>query len=308
VRTAVIHIMLALLCVQALWLTGCDEKPGPSPADRAVVKRTIRIGLVPEVDIFAQKKRYELITGYLEEELGINIELKAFAHYGELVAGFATEGLDGAFFGCFTGALAMKKLGVSLLARPEGKDGASTSQGVLFARREARLRTAADLRGKRFAFVDRATTAGWLLPLHFFQELGIADYGQWFSETYFAGTHEDAIHDVLNGAADLGVAKGSIFEELAGREARVAEELEILATSIAVPENALAVRTGLAAEFVAELKQALLGMDRGAKGREILERFGAVRFVEARPEDYEAVIGYAAQVGQGLDGTPEGGE
>ena len=49
------------------------------------------------------------------------------------------------------------------------------------------------MKGKTFAFVDKATTAGHLLPLAYFKAHGIQDYKTYFKETYFAGTHENAI-------------------------------------------------------------------------------------------------------------------
>ena len=54
------------------------------------------------------------------------------------------------------------------------------------------------MKGKTFAFVDKATTAGYLLPLAYFKHNGINDYNKFFKKTYFTGTHEDAIYDVLN--------------------------------------------------------------------------------------------------------------
>lgn len=39
------------------------------------------------------------------------------------------------------------------------------------------------MKSKRFVFVDKATTAGWLLPLHFFRERGLENYQHWFLRT-----------------------------------------------------------------------------------------------------------------------------
>ena len=78
---------------------------------------------------------------------------------------------------------------------------------------------------------DKATTAGWLLPLHYFREHGIDDYKSWLSESYFAGTHEGAIHDVLERKADVGAAKNTVFSRLASSDPRVPGELMILRRS-----------------------------------------------------------------------------
>jgi len=85
---------------------------------------------------------------------------------------------------------------------------------------EMQRRRAQDMRGKTFAFVDKATTAGYLLPLVYFKENGINDYPTFLKETYFAGTHEDAIYDVLNRKAEITAAIGRVREN-ATRYARL---------------------------------------------------------------------------------------
>lgn len=51
------------------------------------------------------------------------------------------ERLDGAFFGSFTHVLAHAKLGVEVLARPEGEDGSSTCCGLPVTRKDGGIRS-----------------------------------------------------------------------------------------------------------------------------------------------------------------------
>ena len=144
-----------------------------------------------------------------------------------------------------------------------------------------------------FAFVDRATTAGYLLPLDYFRRNGIADYRTYFRETWFTGTHEDAIYDVLDGRADVGAAKNTVYERLAAADGRIARELAILDRSPEVPENGLAVREDVPEPVRRALKDALTGMHGDPAGREVLRKFGARRFVAADEADYRPVADYA---------------
>ena len=153
------------------------------------------------------------------------------------------------------------------MARPVSLDGASTYHGVIFVRRNAGIRRVDDMRGKRFVFVDPATTAGYLLPLHYFHEHGVTDYTKLLAEFYYSGTHEDAIFDVLDGKADVGAAKNTVFDRLAAENPRIASELLVLTKSPDVPENALALRADLDPLIRDALRAALLGMheDPGAQ-------------------------------------------
>jgi phosphonate transport system substrate-binding protein len=196
--------------------------------------------------------------------------------------------------------LAHVKLGVEPLARPETVDGISTYHGLILVRKDGGIKTAQDMKGKVFAFVDKATTAGYLLPLAYFKENGIDDYQKFLGETYFAGTHEAAIYDVLNKKADICAAKNTVFNRLAARDQRLTTELLILARSPDVPENGLAIRKGLDGAIKNELKKTLLSMDRDPEGIEILRKFGARKFIETTNDDYASVYKYVKKIGLNL--------
>ncbi len=284
--------IMAFVCLMAL--LGCSREPSPPPRTAAETK--LLIGLIPERNIFRQMERYEPLAEYLFRKTGVKISLVVLPRYGNIIDNFRSSGLDGAFFGSFTYALAHAKVGVQVLARPVAPDNTSTYHGLIFVRKDRGIRTAGDMKGKRFAFVDKATTAGYLLPLEYFHDHGITDYKGYLKEAYFAGTHEDAIHDVLNGKADIGAAKNTVFNRLAKENPRIGKELVVLARSPDVPENALALRKDLEAPVRDRLKEALLGMHLDPDGQRVLERFGALRFIGTANEDYAAVVKYAEHV------------
>ncbi len=273
-------------------LAGCSDK-GKSPSAPRASGRPLVVGLIPERNIFKQIERYQPLANYLRSKTGIEIKIKVLSRYGNIIDNFKSAELDGAFFGSFTYALAHARLGLSVLARPEDANGISTYFGVIFVRKDSRIRTAAAMKGKRFAFVDKATTAGYLLPLEYFRDNGIADYKTYFREAYFAGTHEDAIYDVLNRKADVGAAKNTVYQRLAAADGRITRDLLILARSPEVPENGLAVRGDIDAAVKTALRNALIDMDKDPAGREVLDAFGARRFVATSDRDYQPVLDYA---------------
>ena len=286
-------------CVVLALVTGCKKAEKTSQEGNLQGKPLV-IGLIPEQDIFSQMERYTPLAGYLSKKIGRRIELKILTRYGNIVNNFISSGMDGAFFGSFTYALAHAKLGVEVLARPINLEGASTYYGLLFVRKDSAIISIKDMKGKRFVFVDKATTAGYLLPLEYFYHNGVKNYKTYLAETYFAGTHEDAIHDVLEKKADIGAAKNTVFERLAKNDPRINNELLVLVKSPEVPENALAVRRDLDEALKQGIKAALLTMDEEAEGRTVLKTFGAQRFIETTDKDYAPVIEYAREIGLNL--------
>jgi phosphonate transport system substrate-binding protein len=287
---------LVFLSLIVLWTIGCEDRDEANLLNEAAT-RILRIGLIPEQNLFHQINRYEPLAAYLSTRVGATVELKVLPRYGDVIDDFVSSSLDGAFLGSLSGALAIVRLDVEPLARPQRPDGSSTYHGVVFVRRDSGIATGADMKGKRFVFVDTMTTAGWLLPLHYFKTQGIDDYRSWFKEFYFAGTHDGAIFDVLKGRADVGAAKSTVFDELARDSSRISEELSILAASPEVPANGLFVRKGLDGTLKNRLKLALLSMDQDEEAGKVLRAFGASRFIESTPEDYTAVFEFAKSVG-----------
>lgn len=285
-----------ILCVLCLPLFGaCSPQAPPAPAKKPTARKLL-IGLIPERNIFKQMERYEPLGEYLSRKTGTKISFKVLPRYGNIVDNFNSSGLDGAFFGSFTYTLAHAKVGVEVLARPVGFDNTSTYYGMIFVRRDSGIRTAADMKGKRFVFVDRATTAGYLLPLEYFHDHGISDCKSYLKECYFAGTHDDAILDVLNKKADIGAAKNTVFQRLAKEDPRILKELVVLTRSPDVPENALALRKDIDGSLRNLLKESLLTMHVDPDGKKVLERFGALKFIETRNGDYSVILKYAEDI------------
>jgi phosphonate transport system substrate-binding protein len=279
-----------------LWLIIMPSFAQSQERKESSSEKSLLIGLIPEQNIFKQIERYTPVADYLSKKIGLKIRLKVLTRYGNIIDNFVSSGIDGAFFGSFTYALAHMKLGVEVLARPESLDGSSTYHGLIFVRKDGGIRSVREMKGKRFAFVDKATTAGFLAPLVYFKRHGVTDYKTYFRETYFTGTHEDAIYDVLNKKADVGAAKNTVFERLAQTDKRVRQELAVLDKSPDVPENALAVRKDLDPSVKKALRDALLTMHGDRGGLTILLNFGAKKFIPTTDKDYEPVFRYAREI------------
>ncbi len=257
----------------------------------------IVIGLIPEINIFQQMERFKPLSKYLSEQTGKTVRITVLTRYGNIIENFENHRLDGAFFGSFAGALAIQKLGVVPLARPINLNGRSTYAGLIFVRRNSGIKNAAAMRGKRFAFVERATSAGYIFPLAYLHAQGVKDVDAFLGESYFAGSHDASIYAVLQGKANIGAAKDSVYDWVQNKEPRVDKELLILARSEEFPSNGLGVRKDMDASLKAKLKLALLHLQDSPQGLKVLEALRFKRFIETKVEDYQPVFDAAAKAG-----------
>jgi phosphonate transport system substrate-binding protein len=289
-----------MICLCTLLAAGCKRESPVSVQPKAKPHRQqLLIGLLPEQDIFKQVARYEPLARYLSNQIGAKISLTVVPSYEQILGSFTSQNMDAVFFGGFTYILAHTRLGVEVLARPIGLNGTSTFRGVIFVRKDSKIRSVPDMQGKRFAFVDRGSASGYLLPLAYFKK-GNVNYKTYLKESYFAGTHEDAIYDVLDRKADIGAAKSTELERLSAKDARIKNDLLVLSESSEMPETSLAVRRDLDGSLKEALKAALLSMHTDPEGARILKEFGARQFIETRDSDFEPVYEYARNIGLDL--------
>jgi phosphonate transport system substrate-binding protein len=261
----------------------------------------LRIGLVPEQNIFKQMKRYQPLGEYLEKKTGLKVNFIILSRYGNIIDNFNNLNLDGAFWGSFTGAMAIRKLDIEPIARPVNPDGTSSYQGYIFAHKDSIIKNVNRMRHSVIVFVDKATTAGYLYPVAYLKDNGVNNIDRYFKEYFFAGSHDAAIYAVLNKEASVGCAKSTIFDMLALEDPSVKDRLVILARSPHFPSNGLGIRRDLDTSIKKALQSALLEMENDPAGVAVLTKFGVKRFIKASREDYQPVFDIAKKAGIDLN-------
>jgi phosphonate transport system substrate-binding protein len=263
----------------------------------AMAEEEFLVGLIPEENIFKQIKRHRPLAEYLTERLGIKVRFTILSRYPDIIDRFIVRQMDGAFFGIFTSILAQEKLGVEPIIRPVNLDGSSMAKAYVFARRDSGIKTLADLKGKRAAFVDKATATGYLYMLALLREYGIKDIKGHFSGYHFSGSHDSVVYSVLTGRADVGVVKGRILEDMSRTDPVVRDEMITLAKSAELPDVTLCIRHDLSPDLKTRLKNILITMHKDPEGKAVLEKMGAMKFVIADKDDFNVVRSLARNAG-----------
>jgi len=252
------------------------------------------IGIEPEHNIFDQMERYRTLADYLSEQLGVKVKLTIMSRYGEVIKRFRTLRLDGAFLTSYTATMGIKELHLEPIASPVNLYGASTSQGYIFVRKDSGIRSMIDMKGGSIVFVDPATMEGYLFPLVFLAQHGVKNINEFFHDYYFSGSHASAIFTVLDGRADIGAAKSTVFDQLVKSDPSIGQELDIIAQSPKAPEVTLCIKSEISQNLRERLTRVLLHMDKTVAGKNVLQQFKAQGFVKSNTEDF-AIIEKMAQ-------------
>ncbi len=241
------------------------------------------------------EREYRPLLDALEARLGTQIALSvAGEDYEALVDRLVDGEVDLAILHPFMLVRARRRApGVEIVASFLTRGG-TTYRGYVVVRDADPARRIDDLRGRRFAYVDAASTSGYLVPRAILARAG-HDPDAFFGETVFAGKHRSAAELVLAGEVDGAAVVDEVVrdvDDLAG--------LRVIAKSDPIPNSAVAARPGLPPAEVAAVRAALLAIStRTDEGRAALGhgRLPWHGFGPGRIEDYEHVAALAADAG-----------
>lgn len=218
-----------------------------------------------------------ILTRALAAGLGSPVELALADDYDQLLKQVLGGAVDVAWLPPLLHARAAEQ-GARLIALPQ-REGWLTFRSALLVRKDAPYARAADLRGVRVAWRDRASASGYLFPRIELSTLG-APPDKAFSSEKFYGSVIESAQAVATGAADLCTCW--VSEASAGDPARAAAEtakvlgpelaaqLRVLHVTEPIPPDGIVSAARLSEDERAAVAAALLDMHRTPEGREAL--------------------------------------
>ena len=250
----------------------------------------LHVVLVPEKSVFEQRRQYRYLTEYLSEKLGMPVLVDIMSNYGQICDAFLEGHADAGFFGSFSYVLTHAKTEIEPIVRPVWLDGNSTYRSYIFTRKDSGIQGVEDMKGKNLVLVDKATTAGYIFQLFYFKYMvGIDRLEDYFSNIYFAGSHDAAAWAVYTKEAEVGGCKDQIYNALGDEYPDFKRQMITIVESPPVPSNGLAVRENLNPALKLRLKGLLLNLHKTEEGQNILQKFGARQFIETSAKDYDTL-------------------
>ncbi len=254
-------------------------------------ENTLRFALPPSVGAEEARGRGEHLRELLSGAVGRPCEVTVASSYAELARELVAGNLDAAWAPPFVCAR-VEQLGLKVLVRGV-RNGSSSFRAALLGRKDDQL-TLERLTGKRAAWTDRNSVAGYLLALALLRARG-EDPSLLFGDQQFVGSYRAALEAVVDGRADL----TSIFAPpaSAGRGMHTGVEeiapewrgtLSVIAFTEESPTDGVAASAHLAPHLAAALERAFLAAA-SAHGAVLRDIFKVERFEVAPPSSYRAL-------------------
>lgn len=202
---------------------------------------------------------YRPLAQYLSKTLGREVQLRTVDTWEGLAKSLANGETDLALLGPWGYVLANNESGAQAVATIL-YDGKPEYYGIIVTHPDSGIQSVKDLKGKTFAFGDKGSTSGYLIPLHYFMQQGI-EPDKYFRKVIYT-KHQAIEMQVTTGQLDAGADYNRNRNAMIESGLIKAERSKVIWQSAPLPNDAFAVSKRLAQDrdFVARLQSALEGV------------------------------------------------
>ncbi len=207
---------------------------------------------------------YRPLANYLAAQLKRPVELRTVDSWEGLAKSLAAGETDIALMGPWGYVLANNEAGAQVVSTILYDDKPEYF-AIMVTHPNSGIKTVADLRGKTFAFGDKGSTSGYLIPLHYFMTQGINP------ATYFGKVlhtkHQAIETQVAQGVLDAGADYNRNRNAMIAQGLIKASQSVVIWQSAPLPNDAVAVSKTLFADkaLVARLQTALISVGEAQK-------------------------------------------
>lgn len=263
----------------------------------------IRFYLVPAQDMLTLADNGKILQAFLKKEMDCEVIVELPISYISVVEAFGSKRADAAIINTFGYILANEKYGVEARLKLINR-GRDEYYGQIITRSDSKIKSVKDLNGKKFAFVDPASTSGYLLPLKLFKEEKIT-----IKEHVFSGRHDTVVSAVYQKQVDAGATFYTPpDDDGTPKDARmllktqypdVYDKIKIIKLTGPIPNDPVIFRKDVPEEIKVKMTKALIKYIKSEDGSKVLHNmYHITDFHEAKDSDYDKVRGYLKDIGR----------
>lgn len=207
---------------------------------------------------------YRPLAAYLSTKLGRPVELRTVDSWEGLAKSLANGETDLALLGPWGYALA-HHLSQAQVISTILYDGKPEYFAIIVTNPSSGINSIKDLKGRSFAFGDKGSTSGYLIPFHFFMSQGI-DPDTYFGKVIYT-KHQAIETQITQNALDAGADYNRNRNAMIEQGLIKADQSKIIWQSAPLPNDAFAVSSVLASDkaLISKLQSALAGVGEALK-------------------------------------------
>ena len=275
-------------------LAACGNESSSTQSENSERPEEISIVQMPNENNPNTASMHTQLREHLSEELGIEVKEYDGGSYAVGIEALSSGNLDVMLVTPMSYYQAKQKAGAEILASPQS-EGYEYYTAFITQGDNKEINDMKDIKGTNFAFVNPASSSGYLYPKGtLVQEFDldpdlVEQSGYFFENVTYSESHSNSVMGVVMGdyevaAVAIGQLKGMIDSGTIKED-----DVKILGRTQDIPDQSYVVRGDLPDEFKKELRDAYLSFE-NEEYFETIYQDPATRFVDVGQEFYDETI------------------
>ncbi len=263
----IVIVLLSASCNEQGSVKVVSLKPTQNAIDdkskRQPYPKTYNFGFDLRLAVKDDVKIYLPFLKYLSDNTQIQFSLKLSERYESNLEKLGRGDIHFAALGPVSAVIAIDKYNAKCLVMGLNHESRPEYRAVIFTTPYSSINKVSDLKGKTFAFGDRLSTQGHLIPRKMLDDVGIrlTDFRRYI----YTGSHANTAKAVLNGNFDAGAIQDNMAYRLQ-REGRI----KIIAVSEPFPSSLICSHRNISKDVTDSVLRVLLSFDPANRHKDFL--------------------------------------
>ncbi len=286
-----------------LWLVSLTVAMlGLGPPALAAQPSHVTLALTPSQSPTSLQEAGEELARALTKLMRIPVKVHVASDYAGVIEALRSKNVDLAFVHPVGYVLASREAGCRIIAKDTWR-GQTSFTARIWVRKDSGISTLEQLHGKTIAFVDPASSSGYIYPMVMLIKQGLIknrDPKTFFKEVLFAGSHDAALLALLSRHVDAMASFDTAPEQYLKKpcpndpkqecpDAERIQHLTFIAETQPIPEAGICGRADLDPELVQKVYEALLELNAPEYQALLKKLYNIDGFVPAQDRDYDPV-------------------
>ncbi|MFT8322526.1 MAG: phosphate/phosphite/phosphonate ABC transporter substrate-binding protein [Bacillus sp. (in: firmicutes)] len=294
------------LSLAAGLLSGCGSaKDDNESKSAAYVPKELTVQFVPSSNAGTLEAKAKPLEGLLSKELGIPVKVSVSTNYNTIIEAMASKKVDVGFLPPTAYVLAKEKKAAEVILQAQRKgindDGSQNDQlvdfynSIFIVKKDSNINSIADLKGKKIAFQDVTSSAGYVWPAAKLMENNI-DPQKDVQGVNIKG-HDQAVISLLNGDVDAAVVFQDARNIVKADYPKVFDDTKVIDKTEAIPNDTISVRSDMDKDWQKKLQDAFINIGKSDEGHKIIsEIYTHEGYVVSDDSKFDIVREYSKKV------------
>ncbi|HDA0394082.1 TPA: phosphate/phosphite/phosphonate ABC transporter substrate-binding protein [Staphylococcus aureus] len=264
--------------------------------------KELTVQFVPSQNAGTLEAKAKPLEKLLSKELGIPVKVSVSTNYNTIVEAMKSKKVDVGFLPPTAYTLAHDQKAADLLLQAQRfgvkEDGSASKELVdsykseILVKKDSKIKSLKDLKGKKIALQDVTSTSGYTFPLAMLKNEAGINATKDMKIVNVKG-HDQAVISLLNGDVDAATVFNDARNTVKKDQPNVFKDTRILKLTQAIPNDTISVRPDMDKDFQEKLKKAFIDIAKSKEGHKIIsEVYSHEGYTETKDSNFDIVREY----------------